>query len=65
MVEARLDQVMARIETALMRIENASAQTAASDDGVDTDLRERHNAFRRQVAASLASLDALIGSLER
>ena len=56
---------MARIETALMRIETASVKAATPDDGVDTDLRERHDAFRRQVAASLASLDALIGSLER
>ena len=63
MSEARILSAIDRIEKALARIETQAALSGGS--GSSGDLAEKHDTLRRQVTASLAELDTLIGEMER
>ncbi|MFS0736429.1 hypothetical protein ABC347_05200 [Sphingomonas sp. 1P06PA] len=57
MLDERLIIAIGRIERALSRIETAAQRSAPADPG----LAARHAALRRDTAAAIARLDALIG----
>lgn len=57
----RNDTAMSRIEAALARIDQATAQAG----GGDSNLAERHDTLRTRVTSALVELDTLIESLEK
>ena len=66
MTEARIEQALARVETALMRIaaarEQAVRQPSSSQRVIE--LVNSHERLREQVADTLRDLDGLIAGLE-
>lgn len=65
MEQDRIQQALARIEAAALRIERAArpapARVAAP---VDSDLARKHEALKREAWAALAELDSLIETIE-
>lgn len=56
---SRIEQAVHRIEAALARIEAASGKLAPAVGG-ESELAERHQAMRSEVASALHDLDKLI-----
>jgi hypothetical protein len=66
MEEASLDQAMARIGSAVARLERALDDALLSrQPAVDPALAARHERLRRRVGGALEEIDRLIGTLER
>lgn len=66
METASLEQAVARIGSAVARLERALDRSALlSPGGNDPALAARHAALREQVGAALADIDRLVESLER
>ena len=66
MEEANLDRAIARIGSAVARLERAVDGAGLGESGAgDRDLAAKHEALRRQVGSALGEIDRLIGTLER
>ena len=68
MEEERIDHAIQRIEAALARINAASDKVCASAPSVSdprtSELAEKHDALRAEVAATLSELDQLIDGID-
>lgn len=66
MAEDILNAALARIESALVRADNAARKCSANAPAIsDPALPDRHESLRKIVNASLGELDTLIARLER
>ena len=64
MEQDRIQQALARIEAAALRIERAARPASArSAAPADADLARKHEALKREAWAALAELDSLIEAI--